>query len=223
MRRLQLARTERDATERLPLGSRPARARTPGGVLLFALLAIALATPAFAMAAHAPASVPSCTHFSRVKMAQLIHVGSLELEGRGPVGNNCEYKGPHVPEHYADLLAVSVTATSKAVFLKAQHLAKTAPGVYGAVKIRGAVAFDVIHVIHGEGACRSPGGTLGEFGPPLCSGQPDWSTITVYAYGPLKPRGPKAFVTVGLAGQEENTFLGYVISIDKKILSGQIR
>jgi hypothetical protein len=40
----------------------------------------------------------------------------------------------------------------------------------------------------------------------------------------LKPRGPKAFVSVNLAGQDEFTsFLSYVISLDKEIVSGQIR
>ena len=63
--------------------------------VLFTLLVIALATPALAMASHKspkkPASVPNCEHFSRVKMAGLIHVGSLKFEGKsGPGVNICE-------------------------------------------------------------------------------------------------------------------------------------
>ncbi len=117
-------------------------------------------------------------------------------------------------------------ATSRAIFEKARH--KTyiyAPkgAVIHTVNIRGAVAFDVLTRVEGEGECRSPGAPVPELGPPLCSGQPDWSTVSVYAYGALKPKGPNAFVSVGLAGATGRVFSIGPISLVKEILSGQIR
>ena len=64
-----------------------------------------------------------------------------------------------------------------------------------------------------------------QLGPPGCSGDPSWESQTVYAYGTLKPRGPKAFVSVGLA--REFTFtvgdVSELKSLANEILSGQIR
>ena len=201
---------------------RSAHTRTPSAVLI-ALVAIALATPASAIASGKPASVPSCAGFPRARMARLIHVSSLKAPETSPLSNQCLYEAL-VPGHYSDLLTVSVVATSKQVFLKAKQQEKTAPGVYGTVNIRGAAAFDVIHTIGGASlAPCPPGHTLPEFGPPLCNGDPEWSTVAVDSYGTLKPRGPKAFVSVALAGQEEVTYASYAISLDRQILSGRIR
>jgi hypothetical protein len=206
----------------LPPRRRSARTCAPGAVLLV-LLALALASAAPATAAGKPARVPNCTGFPLAKMALLIHVSSLGEPQANPLTKACFYQAP-VPGHYSDLLAVSVRATSKRVFLRAQAQEKTAPGVYGIVKIRGATAFDVVHTVSGAtlNPCP-PGHTLPEFGPPLCNGDPEWSTVAVDAYGTIKPRGPKALVSVTLAGQEEVTLLSYAVSLDRQILSGKIR
>ena len=206
----------------LPSRRRSAPTRALGAVLL-ALLALALTSTAPAIAAGKPARVPSCAGLPLAKMALLIHVSSLGGPQANPVTNACLYQAL-VPGHYSDLLTVSVLATSKRVFLKAQAQEKTAPGVYGVVKIRGATAFDVVHTISGAtlNPCP-PGHTLPEFGPPLCNGDPEWSTVAVDSYGAIKPRGPKAFVSVTLAGQEEVTYLSYAVALDKQILSGKIR
>lgn len=213
----------------LPPRLRPAGARALS-CLLFALLAIALAMPALATASHKspkkPASVPNCEHFSLYKMGVLLGEGALEFEGRNPVANICTYKGQHIPNDYSGLVTVSVVATSRAVFEKAKHKAHVyAPkgALIHTVKIRGAVAFDVLNTVVGEGECRSPGAPVPELGPPLCSGQPDWSTVSVYAYGALKPKGPNAFVSVGVGGASGRVFSIQAISLIKEILSGQIR
>jgi hypothetical protein len=211
---------------------RRARTWTPG--VLCALLAIALAMPGLAIASHKspkkrPASVPSCKHFSLAKMAQLLQVGSLEFEGASPLGNACTYKTPHVAGHYADLLSVSVVATPESVFLGAEQRGKTTAarehGAFGTLNSRGVATFYVITDIasQGLGPCRSPGATLPEFGPPLCEGQPSWSTTAVYSYATLRPRGPKAFVSVGLADEPITGGLDLVTTLNKKIVSGQIR
>ena len=190
--------------------------------------------PGLAIAAHKspnkrPASVPSCKHFSLAKMARLLHVGSLEFEGASPVGNACTYKTPHVAEHYADLLSVSVVATPESVFLGAEQRGKTTAGQehepFGTLNSRGVAAFYVIKdvVSQGLGPCRSPGATLPEFGPPLCAGQPSWLTTVVYSYATLRPRGPKAFVSVGLAAEPITGGLALVTALNKKIVSGRIR
>jgi len=162
-------------------------------------------------------------------MAQPLHVGSLEFEGASPVGNACTYKTPHVAEHYADLLSVSIVATPERVFLGAEQRGKKsaaqAHGAFGTFKSHGVPAFYVIKDVtsQGLGACRSPGATLPEFGPPLCEGQPSWLTTEVYSYATLRPRGPKAFVSVGLAAEPIQGSLALVTALNEKIVSGQIR
>ncbi len=207
-----------------PLPRPPAvRARASVGALaaLLGLLACALATPALATSA----SVPNCGHFSRARMAQLIGSGSLTLEGRTPVANICTYKSPRIGGSYADLLAVSVRATSKRVFevAKSQASFHGPPGATThTIRIPGAIGFYVNSIVLAEGPCRSPGAALPELGPPLCEGQPDQQTIAAYAYGALKPGGPKVFASVSLAGASGNVFSAPLIAIIKAILSRRI-
>ena len=162
-------------------------------------------------------------------MAQLLHVGSLQFEGASPVGNACTYKTPHMAEHYADLLSVSVVATPESVFLGAEQRGKRTAaqehGAFGTLNSRGIATFYVLKDVasQGLGPCRSPGATLPEFGPPLCEGQPSWLTTTVNSYATLRPRGPKAFVSVGLAAEPISGELDLVTALNKKIASGQIR
>jgi hypothetical protein len=203
-----------------PLRSRLASVRASSGALLV-LLACALAMPALATAAR----VPNCAHFSRARMAQLIGSGSLTFEGRNSLANICEYKSPRIAGGYADLLAVSVRATSRRVFevAKSQASFHGPPGaITHTIRIPRAIGFYVNSIVIGEGPCRSPGAALPELGPPLCDEQPEQSTITVYAYGALKPRGPKVFVSVGLAGMYGNVFSAPLIALTKAILSRRI-
>jgi hypothetical protein len=199
--------------------SRP-RLRASSGALLV-LLACALAMPALASAAR----VPNCARFSRARMAQLIGSGSLTFEGRNSLANICEYKSPRIPGGYADLLAVSVRATSRRVFnvAKSQLSFHGPPGaITHTIRIPGAIGFYVNSIVIGAGPCRSPGAALPELGPPLCEGQPEQSAISVYAYGALKPRGPKVFVSVGLTGTYGDVFSAPLIAITKAILSRRI-
>jgi hypothetical protein len=202
-------------------GAHLALSRASRGALLV-LLAWALAMPAAAGAAR----VPNCAHFSPATMAKLTGSGSLSLQGRVPVANSCVFKsGPPAPGRYADLLVVSVRATSRHVFevAKRQLSVHAAPGaITHAIRLRGAIAFYVNVLVEGKGPCRSPGAALPELGPPLCEGQPDQSTITVYTYATLKPRGPKVFVSVGESGTYGNVFSAPLIAITKAILSRRI-
>jgi hypothetical protein len=207
--------------------------RTPALSLLCALLVGALAMPGIAIASHRsptarPAGVPSCKGFSLTKLAHAIHVGSLELEGSGPAGNLCLYKTPHVADHYADLLSISLVATDEAVFLRARQRARYSPvqhqQAFGNLNSRGVKAFYVItgYSSQGLGPCRSPGATLPEFGPPLCEGQPSWYTYPVYSYGTLGGNGPKTFVSVAFSSEPITGAIAIVSSLNRKILSGQI-
>ena len=199
---------------------------------MFAVLTIALATPGLAIASHKPpkkpASVPRCTHFSRVKMARLIDVSSLKFEGKTPGANICTYTGPRVPGHFSDLLQVDVTAESKALFVKFEQVAKKSAAqqhaMFGTLTTRQTVTFYVIHtyVAASLGPC-SPGQTTPVFGPPGCSGQPNWTIVSLDSYGALKPRGPKAWVSVGLAAEESVGPRRASSSLDHAILTGQIR
>ena len=216
----------------LPPRLRSARTRALSGGL-FALLAIVLATPALATGSHKspkkgkPPSVPNCEHFSRVKMAGLIHIGALKFEGKSGPGNICTWLSAHIPNHYSDLLQVDVTAESKALFAKTkQILEKTATEKGYVVQSQGAALFYVIHtVLSADAGPCEPKNIVPQLGPPGCSGDPSWESETVYAYGALKPRGPNAFVAIGLA-REFTYKVGDVRephSLANEILSGQIR
>jgi hypothetical protein len=62
-----------------------------------------------------------------------------------------------------------------------------------------------------------PGHTLPMFGPPQCSGDPDWTTINVDSYS------SKLMVSVGIGAQQGDVHLVHVIELNKEILSGKIR
>ena len=211
-------------------GLRVVGTRVPG--VLFAVLAIALVTPALAMAPYASATkrarVPNCAHFPSHKMAQLIGVGSLEFQGKvyGHV-NGCIWKGPSVPGQWSNLLTVEVTAKPEAEFFYAEEVAKhdaTKPGYqFETTVIRGAPAFFESYVITdaSKPPCQ-PGTTTNEFGPPSCKPEPHWFSYTAASYGALKPRGPEAFVDVNLTGEFHES-KPVVIDLNRKILSGEIR
>ena len=211
---------------------RQARSRSLGCVFL-AMLVIALSAPTLATAApKASAGVRNCTHFSRVRMAELLQTTFLEFEGRNPVANICTYKTPHESGHYASLFTVSVRATSQAVFQVAEHAAgqqaRANPHqVFGfsvrsdSFWVRGTYLSAALEECPREHSI--PEFSIPEFGPPTCKGEPDWATYSFYTYAALRPRGPKVFVSVGIAGQEENVSATSVNSVAREILSGRIR
>jgi hypothetical protein len=199
---------------------------------LSSALVVALAIPGLAVAsspqATSAASVPNCEHLSRVKIAQQLRVGSLEFLARIPAANACTYKTPHVADHFADLVTISVLATPEVVFLRARQHARNSPiphqQTFGSSRSGGVQYFDVIsgYSSQGLGPCRSPGATLPEFGPPLCEGQPGWYSTVVYSYGKLGRKGPNSFVSVGLASEPVTGSFALVTSLNKKIVSGKI-
>lgn len=217
-------------------GHLPRRLRVRHGAA-FAVLGIALATPAVTTASQGTLtgpSVPNCRHFSKAKIAQKIHVssGDLFFMGRQSESNACTYTAFVSSGRYEDILTVGVRATSEFEFEQAEELAKQAarqpqqPDNYqqfGLVKTRGARMFYADHITDNNALepCP-PGWKLPTFGPPLCNGAPPWAAITVYSYGALKPRGPKAFVTVGLA-METPGDRNVVVYLSRAILSGKIR
>jgi len=200
-------------------------------VVFVALLAIALAWPVVGVASgkspKKPVSVPDCAHFSRVKMARLIEVGSLNFEGKSPGSSICTYTGPRVPGHFSDFLQVDVTAESKALFVNFEQVTKQSAAqqqaTFGTLTTRGTVTFYVVHtyLAASQGPC-SPGQTTPELGPPGCSGQPNWTTVSLDSYGALKPRGPKAWVSVNLATESAGPRRASS-ALDHAILTGQIR
>jgi len=201
--------------------------RAPSGVL-FVVLAIALATPALA-APHkspkTPVKVPNCMHFSLAKMAGLIHVSSLTYQGEQ--GNVCTYTHAS-PGHYLTYLGLSVAATPRSVFeLAKQAYEKSAAKrgkIFSTFTVGGAAAFSVYDVVDSANlpACYSPDQPLPEQGPPLCNGEPTWESLDMYAYGALKPKGPKVLVSVGFSAEIPSCVI-CVKSLGEAILSGQIR
>lgn len=212
----------------MPRGLRLVRLRVPG--ILFAVLAITLATPALAMAPHKTRKkprVPSCVHFPSAKMAGLIGVSSLEYEGKVTGKNSCLWKGPRISGEYSNLLEVEVVAKPEAEFFASEEQAKDDAAKHGyhfeTIGGRGAATYFESYAITDKSLppCE-PGATLNEFGPPVCNPEPPWLTYTVVSYGALKPRGPEALVAVGLAGGA-HVQKPIVIKLNQEILAGRIR
>jgi len=204
---------------------------------VFAVLTIALATPAVTKASHGTLkkpSVPNCAHFSKAKIEQATHIsaGDLFFKGRAAESNACTYKALVSTGRYEDLLTVAVRATSEFEFEQAEELARQEarqtqkPDNYqqfGLVQTRGARMFYADHITDNNTLKPCPPGwKLPTFGPPQCKGAPPWVGISVYSYGGLKPRGPKAFVSVSLA-MEAPGDRNIVVSLNRAILSGKIR
>jgi len=187
-----------------------------------------LAPPAIAIGSSAsPAKapvLPNCARFSLAKLAHVIEVSSLTLEGTSGLSDTCIYKSPHVSGHYAQLLTITLEATSRRVFEVAERRTKQSAATGGGTFHRyGPTTFGVslVHESAGLKPCL-PEHTIPEFGPPYCNGDPDWATGTVYSYAPLRRRGPAVFLSVGLARQY-GSFGAKVLALSKQILSGQIR
>jgi len=210
-----------------PALPRHAVPRVRSAVLLIAL-ALTPTLPAVSMASHGsypkPPLLPNCEHFSLAKMAQVIEVSSLTLEGSSGLSDTCIYKSPRVPGHYAQLLTISVEATSRTVFDRAERRAKQDAAKTGAAFHSFGPATFGVSVVHESGALKpcQPGHTVPEFGPPQCKGDPAWSSGTVYTYAPVSPRAPKVFWSVGLA-REYGSFGTKLLSLSKQIVSGRIR
>jgi hypothetical protein len=198
------------------------------GAVLLSAFALALVLPAIAMGARASLAkapaLPNCQRLSLAKMARVIEVSSLTLEGTSPLSDTCLYKSPPVPGHYAQLLTISLEVTSRRVFERAERRTKQfavkAGGTFHSI---GPATF-AVSVVHESSALKPclPEHTVPEFGPPYCNGDPAWSTGTVYSYASLRPRGPMVFLSVGLA-REYGSFGAKVLSLSKQILSGRIR
>jgi hypothetical protein len=60
------------------------------------------------------------------------------------------------------------------------------------------------------------------FGPPLCSGGPPWTSVSVDAWGPIRRKGPPLEVSVGESGQSGDVYLLHALLVAKAIFSGQI-
>jgi len=195
-----------------------------------------------------PATVPDCAHFSLARLAQRIHVSSVVLQGKTPGTNACTYTAS-VPGDYSDLLQISVEPATRCarngrrfpchvVFVNAEKLAEKVAarrqnaefGEIGARNREGiAPVYYVSNFVNGESAslrpCDPPAPPLflppplPDFGPPLCFGEPDWSSITVNSYGRLDPSGPTAFVSVGLGGATRKVVLHTVSNLNLSVWS----
>jgi len=197
--------------------------------LLLCMLALSIALPAVAPAAKSrrPA-IPACAHFSVAAMASIVASGPLTLEG--DANNACLWVGL-IAGHYRPFLTIHIQAVSKAVYLRSEHDAKIEAAATGALfgntiisvfKLP-AAAFDVTRRVEPGGLpeCEG-GGEMQVFGPPLCSGEPPWTSVSVDAWGPIKRKGPPLEVSVGEAAQSGDVYLLHVLLLAKAIFAGQI-
>lgn len=216
----------------MPLHARGRSQTHVGNGLLCAMVVVALAIPNLATASGRPpkksASVPNCKHFSIAKMARMINVSSLTYDGdrSNPEGNECVYTHSE-PDHYMTFLAVSVEATPRSVFDRAQEAFKQSADKTGKVfttsTIHGAPEFSVDYVVDSASLppCDSAQ-SLPETGPPLCNGEPTWESFVFYAYGAFKPNGPKVLVSAGISGEIPLRGIG-ARDLIAAILAGQVR
>ena len=215
---------------------RSACTRTTSGAL-FALLAIALATPTLAIASNKPPpkplGVPNCEHFPAHAIDQLIHVSPFVYKrGKFIPGeyDSCAWKTGREAGHYADLLQLDLLGppVNKIAFEQGEQNARKQAAkdnaVFSTIAIRGAVgAYHTVTVTSGKSLppC-DPQRTLPDTGPPTCNGDPAWECVAVDAYGAFKPNGPKGELIVGVCGEPPVYVHGPVL-VAEEILSGRIR
>lgn len=216
------------ASEQHMSTSRRALRGRSGVGLLACLLALGLALPAAAPANTArTASIPSCAHFSGGAMASILGSGHLTLESGA--GNSCLWVGL-IADHYRPTLAIHIQAVSRAVFLASEHAEKIeanrkgssfANTILATFKLPSA-AFDVSNRVEPTGLPPCEGGEMQVFGPPLCSGEPPWSSFAVDAWGPIRHKGQSLEVSVTESAQSGDTYLLRVLLLTKAIFAGQI-
>lgn len=213
---------------------RPYPAR-PRGTVFSALLAILLAAPTLAMAAHGSPGkpqkrLPYCGGFPAGSIASLARTSEIKLsEARyaPPEEDVCAWKTPRAPGHYADLLQAALYKIPRAAFAQGEQDAKRNAAadnaVFSTVEIPGAAAaYRVVTVTDSKAlAPCAPGTVLDEFGPPQCNGDPPWETVVVDAFGAFKPHGPTVAVSFSVSG-EPSVFLQGPSLVIEKILSIRI-
>ena len=219
-----------------PRRLRPARMRSPRG--LSALIAIAMVTPAIALASGAsptkPVALPDCINFPAATMAGLLGVNAFVLKHREfpQPYDVCAWKTAHVPGRYSDLLDIEMSSGATRSFFalakqNAEKQAVTDNGIVSSGVIPGALAaYRVVTITDSKSMPPCfPGRTIKDMedvGPPTCEGQPSWEEVAVYAYGVLKPNGPTVDLVVSISG-EPAVFVRGPGMVAAQILSGQIR
>jgi hypothetical protein len=196
--------------------------------LLLSMLAVAIALPAVAPAAKGKRpAIPNCAHFSVAAMARIVASGPLTLEG--DTNDGCLWVGL-IANHYRPSLSIHIEAVSKAIFLRSEHAAKIESAHDGSLfgntissvfKLP-AGAFDETHRVEPAALPPCDGGQMQVFGPPLCSGEPAWTSVSVDAWGPINHRGPSLEVSVGESAQSGDVYLLHVLLLAKAIFAGQI-
>ncbi len=205
-----------------------ARKRVAGGALLV-LLALVVAVPALAATSprkksgESHGAIPSCTHLSTTAMAKVLGSPPLELKGRPGNANLCLWEAVR-PGHYHETLAVDIIPGIKSIYKVAEadgrkNAAKEGK-TFGVLSLRHSPwksAFFVTKSVYNSGleACP-PGHTMAPFGPPQCSGDPDWTTIDVDSYN------SKLMVSIGASAQVGDVYLSHVIKLNEEILAGKI-
>ncbi len=188
------------------------------------MLAVAIAVPAVVSAApkkKAP-SIPSCKRLSATSMAKVLGTGPLKLFGR--TANLCSWKGKKAG-HYDQAVGVdiipgipSIYATAEADGMKAAAKNDETFGTLSARHNPWKAAFFVTGTVTDAGlAPCSAKHKLPKFGPPTCSGDPEWTTFNVDSYD------SKLMVSVAVAAQHGDVQLSHVIELNEEVLSRKIR
>lgn len=196
---------------------------------LFTLLSLLIAFPGLAAGHPSRAikrshGIPSCSHFSATTLAKVLGTGPLKFKGRTPHSNLCTWEGSK-PGHYHQTLSIDVIPGIKSIYETAEsdgrENAAKEGRTFGTIPSRHnpwKAAFFVTGTVSNSGLepCP-PEHALPVFGPPGCSGDPEWTTINVDAYD------SKLMVSAGTGAQHGDVQLGHVIQLDRDILSGVIR
>jgi len=213
---------------RLDHCSPTARGRHVIGLLL-CMLVVSTALPTAAAAVkgrHSP--IPACAHFSEAAIASILGSGRLTLEG--DANNACLWVGL-IAGHYRPIVTIHIQAASKGLYLRSEQAAKIQAardgGLFGNTIIPQfklpAAAFDVTNRVEPAGLpeCEATP-QMQVFGPPLCRGEPPWTSVSVDAWGPIKHKGPPLEVSVGESAQSGDFYLLHVLLLGKAIFSGHI-
>ena len=192
-------------------------------VLALVAAILALTAGASAKSKPKPPSIPSCSHFSDNALAKVLGLVKLKYKGKTPHSNICTWEGTK-SGHYHQILQIDVIPGIKSVYELAQTTGqKTAAKdhkQFGTLGSRGypwKAGFFVTGTTSDSGLkpCE-PGHKLPDFGPPMCAGDPEWTTINVTAYS------SKMMVAAGIGVQLGDAHLSGMVELVKEIVSGKL-
>jgi hypothetical protein len=194
-------------------------------MLVVSLAALAMST---AWSKSKPPPLPSCAGLSSASMAHVLGLGKLTLRSRTSTVEPCSWSTDRRPGHYRALLTISIEPGMKSLYETARAVgikqAKKEGRVFGDANARTdpwKAAFFLSSIKIGSGPCE-PAHTMPEFGPPECSGDPEWAMYNVTGYGTSRRYHRSLQYSIGLGVEHGEAQLSGMLGLERDLFTGAV-